>query len=249
MTVQVTESDPRQTTFQLVALGDVDKKRADAQTLIDAVPRMLASRSRGSREAQATVDAAKAKHQGFQAHLKSLELDLAVKEEALQKAQENLLTAKSNQEYTLLMAEITRRKEEKGTVETAILEQYDVIKQGERIVTECEARLEEAKAEYAEFEQKARGDIADHQKTLAELDERREQIRRAIDADTLTIYDRAYQAHGDAIVPCEGNTCHGCFTTLTPNDRTKLQAGKRLVTCKACQRILYSPDTLKATPS
>lgn len=248
MTLPVTESDPRQTTFQLVALGDVDKKRASAQTLIDSVPRMLASRSRGSREAEATLAAGKSKLQGFQAHLKSLELDLAVKEETLAKAQANLMGAKSNQEYTLLMSEISRRTEDKSTVETAILEQYDVIRQGERIVAECVQRLDDAKAEYADFEAKARGDIADHQKDLAELDERRGQIRRAIDDQVLMLYDRAYEAHGDAIVPCEASTCHGCFSTLTPNDRNILVAGKRLVTCKACQRILYAPDTLKATP-
>lgn len=246
--VPVTETDTRQQTFQLVALGDVDKKRADAQLLIDAVPRMLASRSRDSREAQANLDVAKSKLMGFQAHLKSLELDLAGKEEALSKANANLLSAKSNQEYSMMMAEISRRKEEKGGVEEAVLEQYDVIKQGERMVADAEARLAEAQKEYAGFEEKARLEIADHQKELAALDERRTQVRKAISPEALTLYDRAYKAHGEAIVPCEGNTCHGCFSTLTPNDQNKLLGGKRLITCKACQRILYKPDTLQASP-
>ncbi|GJM20431.1 MAG: hypothetical protein DHS20C15_03460 [Planctomycetota bacterium] len=242
------ETDTRQQTFQLVALGNVDKKRADAQLLIDAVPRMLASRSRDSREAQANLDAAKAKHQGFQAHLKSLELDLGAKEDELTKANGNLMSATSNEQYTLMMAEISRRKEEKGAVEEAILEQFDVIKQGERMVAEASARLAEAQQEYAGFEEKARLEIADHQKELAEFDERREQVRKAIAPEVLVIYDRAYKAHGDAIVPCEGNTCHGCFSTLTPNDQNRLLGGKRLMTCKVCQRILYKPDALHASP-
>lgn len=243
----VTSEDSRQLLFQLVALGDLDKKRASEQRLIDAVPRTLAKRSRSTREAQESLDIAKEKHQGFQARLKTLELDLGDKEAALDKANANLMSAKSNQEYTLLMAEITRRKEEKGGVEESILEQYDVIKLGERMVADALAGLEAARAEYSEFEQRALAEHGEHLKDLAALDERREQVRRAIDPEALKLYDRAYEALGNGIVPAEAKTCQGCFSILTPNDNNRLLGCREVITCRSCQRILYMPEVIEPT--
>jgi predicted nucleic acid-binding Zn-ribbon protein len=249
VTAEQEPGDPRQQTLKLVALGEVDRKRSDAQSLMDAVPRVLASRSRHSREAQAMLDACHLKLQGFRVHLKSLELDLGEREEALSKANGNLLSAKTNQEYSLMIGEITRKREETGVVEERILEQYDVIRQGEEMVETAESGLVAVQDEYGGFEERARGELAEHQKELVALDERRDQVRKAISEDILKIYDRVYNAHGVAIVPAEGNTCQGCFSTLTPNDRNRLLSGRQLVVCRACQRILYMPEALHASPS
>jgi len=245
----VTADDPRQQTLHLVHLGEIDRKRLEILKLIDSVPRVLAARQRASTDAESQLVAVRDKVQGFRAHLKSLELDLAQREAALSKANANLLSAKSNQEYSLLMGEITRKKEDKGAVETSILEQYDVIKQGERMIEDAQAALAQAQEGYAEFEDRARQELATHQKELAEFDERRGQIRRGIDGEVLKIYDRVFEAHGSAIVPAEANTCQGCFSTLTPNDRNRLIGGRQLVICRVCQRILYMPEVLQASPN
>jgi predicted nucleic acid-binding Zn-ribbon protein len=249
VTPDAPSDDKRQLTIQLVALADVDKKRAEVQKLIDAVPRVLASRQRESKDAEAGVAAAKTKLQGFRSHLKNLELDLAQREEALQKANGNLLSAKTNQEYSLLMAEIGRKKEEKSRVEELVIEQFDVIKQGEGLVEEAGERLKEAEKDYEGFEARARTEIATHQQELAELDARRATVRKGIDGEVLKLYDRVYKAHGTAVVPAEGNTCQGCFSTLTPNDCNRLLTGRQLVTCRGCQRILYMPEVLQASSS
>lgn len=245
----VNPEDARQQTLQLVALGVLDDRRRESQILIDAVPRILASRSRGSKDAEAYLKGAEVKHRGFKAHLKSLELDLAAREAALSKANVNLMSAKSNQEYSLLIAEIARKREDKSLVETSILEQYEVIKQGEGMVADCKRRLQEALAEYSEFEARAHTDMAEHQMDMTALDVRREALRRGIDAEALKLYDRAYGAHGKAIVPAEGKTCQGCFSILTPNDNNRLLSGRQIVLCRSCQRILYMPETLQASPS
>ncbi len=240
--------DQRQVILQLVNLSDIDRQRADSQLLIDSVPRVLASRSRDSDQATLGLEAARTKLMGFQARLKTLELELASREEGLGKANGNLLTAKSNQEYTLMMGEIARKKEEKSEAEEQVLEQFDVIKQGEKMVADAEARLEAAKLEYQAFEKRARTEMAEHQKEHAALDERREQVRRGIKPDTLRIYDRAYGAHGSGIVAVESKVCQGCFCNILPNDGARLISGRELIICRQCQRILYLPSVLQATP-
>jgi hypothetical protein len=242
------DGDQRQQILQLVNLADIDRRRADAQRLIDSVPRVLASRQRGSHQAEAALQASKDKLQGFQKHLKTLELDLAVREQALAKANGNLMSAKTNQEYSLMMGEIGRRKEEKSEAEEKILEQYEVLKQGEQMVKDAEARLVEARKDYGAFESRAQAELDEHQKELSALDERREQVRRAIKPDVLKIYDRAYSAHGTGLAAAENNICQGCFSSLLPNDRSRLISGRETVICRSCQRILYLPEVLQAAP-
>ncbi len=243
----MTDDDPRQQTFQLVALADVDARRAETQKLIDAVPRILASRKKESRDAESTLKAQREKLQLFRSHLRSLELDLADREAGLAKANGNLLTAKSNAEYSLLMAEIGRKKEDRGKTEESILEQFEVIKQGERLVVDAERRLTEAQREYKDFEVRALRELDEHHAEMSKHDGRREQVRKAIQSDVLKIYDRAYNALGTGIAAAEGRTCQGCFTTLTPNDANRLLAGRALVVCKMCQRILFDPQVLQAS--
>ena len=245
----VTREEQRQQVFNLVALRDVDRLRAQTTLLIESVPRILSARQRDTAAAKEGLEAARAKLQGFRSHLKTLELDLSDREGLISKANANLMTAKTNQEYSLLVAEIARTKEDKGKVEEQILEQFEVIKQGERLVKEAEAKLVEAQAEFKAFEERARTELAGHQAELTAHEERREQIRRALDAEVLKVYDRAFRALGEAVAPVEGNVCQGCFSSVTPNDRSRMLAGRELVTCRVCSRIQYLPEVLQASPT
>jgi len=243
----VTREEQRQQVFQLVALRDVDRLRAQTTQLIEAVPRILAGRQRDVSAAKEGLEAAKAKLQGFKSHLKTYELDLADREGAIQKANANLMSAKTNQEYSLLVAEIARKKDDKGKVEEQILEQFEVIKQGEKMVKDAEARLKEAQAEFGAFEERAKQELTEHKAELVGQDERRAQNRRALDAEVLKVYDRAFKALGEGVVPVEANICQGCFSSITPNDRSRLLSGRELVTCRVCSRIQYLPEVLQAS--
>jgi len=245
----VTREEQRQQIFHLVALRDVDRLRSQTTLLIESVPRILNARQRDTTAAKDGLEAARHKLLGFRSHLKTLELDLAEREGALQKANGNLMLAKTNQEYGLLIGEIARKKEEKGKVEEQILEQFEVIKQGEGLVKEADGRLVEAQAEFKAFEERARHELTAHQAELAAHDERRAQIRRALDAEVLKLYDRAFKALGEAVSPVETHICQGCFSLVTPNDRSRLVSGRELVTCRVCSRIVYLPEILQASPS
>lgn len=240
-------SDLIQQTLKLIDLSGVDEQRTEILQLTEGVPRILKSRKRAVHEAEAGIEAAREKLRGFQAHLKTLELDLSAKEDAIAKANGNLLNASSNQEYTLMQAEIARKTEEKGQTEEEILKQYDVIQLGEQLVADAEKRLAEAQEEYQGFEDRASSELDTHQQELDVLDAKREGIRRAIKTDVLKIYDRAQAAHGTGVCPVESDICQGCFSKLTPNDRSRLAAGRELVICRTCQRILYLPQALQAS--
>jgi predicted nucleic acid-binding Zn-ribbon protein len=55
-------------------------------------------------------------------------------------------------------------------------------------------------------------------------------------------YHRIVKGKGsDAMAPLEGETCGGCFQTLTANIRSMLLMN-RVVCCQTCGRLLYVPE-------
>jgi len=59
----------------------------------------------------------------------------------------------------------------------------------------------------------------------------------------------AHAALGEGLAPIEGNVCQGCFSSITPNDRSRLISALELVVCRSCSRIIYLPEVLQASPT
>ena len=53
----------------------------------------------------------------------------------------------------------------------------------------------------------------------------------------------------DAVVPVVAGHCGSCQINLTPGLILEVSKLKSLVTCESCQRILYKPELLVATPA
>ena len=76
------------------------------------------------------------------------------------------------------------------------------------------------------------------------LQARRETLAAKIDARTMSAYTRIRQSvHNHlAVVPVfNGNSCGGCFNTVTPQRLIEIASGKKLVICEHCGRIIVNP--------
>ena len=73
---------------------------------------------------------------------------------------------------------------------------------------------------------------------------RREALAAKIDARTMSAYTRIRQSvHNHlAVVPVfNGDSCGGCFNTVTPQRLIEIASGKKLVICEHCGRIIVNP--------
>jgi len=78
---------------------------------------------------------------------------------------------------------------------------------------------------------------------LQELTKEREAIAATIDEDLLSLFDRLFASKGDAaIVALEHEVCTGCHMKVTTQTAVKLKAGKEIVSCEQCGRILYAVE-------
>jgi predicted nucleic acid-binding Zn-ribbon protein len=84
-------------------------------------------------------------------------------------------------------------------------------------------------------------EVADIDRDLAGLDDRRDDLRRGVPADVLATYDRKRAALGVAVAVLEGRQCLGCHLELSPAevDTVKDDALATGVTdCPQCGRLL-----------
>ena len=81
-------------------------------------------------------------------------------------------------------------------------------------------------------------------------DEEKLQARRAalaakVDARTMSAYDRIRSSvhnHLAVVSVFNGNSCGGCFNTITPQRLIDIASGNKLVICEHCGRIIVNPS-------
>src|SRR5207237_8165009 len=80
---------------------------------------------------------------------------------------------------------------------------------------------------------------------LQELARQRKELAEKMDEDLLGRFERLFVSKGDsAIVAVEHGVCTGCHMKLTVATIKATEAGKEIVNCEQCGRILYVPASL-----
>src|SRR5437588_150983 len=77
---------------------------------------------------------------------------------------------------------------------------------------------------------------------LEQLSKERKELAEKLDEDLLDRFERLFASKGDsAIVAIEHGICTGCHMKLTIATVKDAEAGKEIVNCEQCGRILYIP--------
>jgi len=114
-------------------------------------------------------------------------------------------------------------------------------------LTKEEARLAE-EVRRAEEELKAtKGQVAGQQAELnrrvAELQQERDGVRRDINPNVLSAYERLTSHHRSrALAEVRSRICQGCYTRITKQTENLLMRGDEIVYCHSCGRMLMLVD-------
>jgi uncharacterized protein len=225
---------------QLLVLQNRQQKIRQIQMEIETIPLRRNSLEAQLAASASAVDVLKHKTRQIEVDRKKLELDVGTRTESIARFKTQQYQTRKNDEFQALGHEIERFENEIRKIED---EELELMVQADKV-----------KIDLAEEEKKAAGVRESIARQTADLDEKskalesrleeltleRAELGREIDEDLLGLFERLFKSKGDAaIVAIEHGVCTGCHMKVTSATAASARAGKEIVSCENCGRILY----------
>ena len=225
---------------QLLVLQDRQQKIKQIETEIETVPLQRTSLEGQLASSVAGVEALKQKARQIEVDRKKLELDVGTRTESIARFKTQQYQTRKNDEFQALGHEIERFENDIHKIEDAELElmvEADKIKADLAVEEKKGASVTESIArQMTDLEAKSKA----LQSRLEELTKERTELAGKIDEDLLGRFERLFASKGDAVVVAlEHEVCTGCHMKVTTQTAHRVKAGKEIVSCEQCGRILY----------
>jgi predicted nucleic acid-binding Zn-ribbon protein len=225
---------------QLLILQDRQQKIRQIQTEIKTLPLERAHLESQLAASAAGVESLKLKGRQIEVERKKLELDVGTRTESIARLKTQQYQTRKNDEFQAIGHEIERYENEIRKLEDQELE---LMIEADKLRAEIEAADKIAHAtkdsisrQLTDLETKSKALEAQKQ----EFETERETLASKIDADLLDQFERMFNSKGDAaIVAVEHGVCTGCHMKVTTATAARVKAGKEIVSCEQCGRILY----------
>ena len=225
---------------QLLVLQDRQQKIRHIQAEIKTVPVERAHLESQLAATAAGVESLKQKGRQIEVERKNLELDVGTRSESIARLKMQQYQTRKNDEFQAIGHEITRYENEIRKLEDQELE---LMIEADRLKAEIEAADKNARA-IKESILRQLTDLETKSKALGsqqqELETERQALAAQIDDDVLDQFERLFNSKGDAaVVAVEHGVCTGCHMKVTTATAARVKAGKEIVSCENCARILY----------
>ena len=188
----------------------------------------------------ASVETLKQKARQVEIDRKKLELDVGTRTESITRLKTQQYQTRKNDEFQAMGHEIERYENEIRKIED---EELELMEQVDKLKAELGADEKRA-ATIKESISRQMTDLESKSKTLEsrleDLTKERAELASNIDEDLLSRFERLFASKGDAVVVAlEHEVCTGCHMKVTTATAARVRAGKEIVSCEQCGRILY----------
>lgn len=229
-------------TGTLRTLHRMHRQLEDLRDRLEAGPRRVAALATGVRAAEAGRDASKEEVKQARLTADQKQLQLRTAEAKIADLEGKLNACKTNREYQLFRDQIAADRMATKVLEDEILEALERIDALKPAVPAAEAAIGEAQRRLAEEEARVRGEAGQLEEEVARIRGDLDAAERELADDVREKYDRVVRHKGaDGMAAVDGRSCGGCHQQITTNQVSELLGG-RIVTCRSCGRLLYTPE-------
>jgi len=225
---------------QLLILQDRDQKIRQIRTEIETVPLRRSSLEAQLAASRASVEGLKQRARQVEIDRKRLELDVGTRAETISRLKTQQYQTRKNDEFQAIGHEIERYENEIRKIED---DELELMVLGDKV--KADLAEEEKKATAAQNSiARQTADLEEKSKALESqlqgLSKERSELAGKIDEDLLGRFERLFKSKGDAaVVAIEHGVCTGCHMKVTTATAAQVRAGKEIVSCENCGRILY----------
>ncbi len=225
---------------QLLILQDRDQKIRQIRTEIETVPLRRSSLETQLAASRASVEGLKQRARQVEIDRKRLELDVGTRTETVSRLKTQQYQTRKNEEFRAIGHEIERYENEIRKIEDDELELMVLADKVKADLAEEEKKATAAQnsiaRQTADLEEKSKA----LESQLQGLSKERSELAGKIDEDLLGRFERLFKSKGDAaVVAIEHGVCTGCHMKVTTATAAQVRAGKEIVSCENCGRILY----------
>src|SRR3954471_18190188 len=223
-----------------IRLQEIDNRLAELSREIATLPKHIAEIEKKLVSHERKLEADRAALSANQKERKKCEGDIQTQEQKISKLKDQMLQAKTNEQYRAFQNEIDFCQTEIRKFEDRILELMTESEPLDKNVKAAEVALKAEKAQVEGEKQEARERTAIDQKAAAELQAERVGVVKEMTPAIYQRYEKVRKARrGIAIAEALHGRCSVCNMLLRPQFCQELKRGDQVMACESCLRILY----------
>ena len=225
----------------VIQLQSLDQKITALEKEVAALPKHIAVIEKALESHIRKLEADKAALTANQKDRKRLEGDIQVHQQKISKLRDQMLGAKTNEQYKAFQHEIEFIEKEIRQAEDRILELMTESEPLDQNVKKAEKALAEEKKSVEAEKSQARERTAADQKELDALHQQRNEVGfQDAEADACRLRAIRKKVKATTVVAEAVNgRCSACQINLRPQFLQDLRKGDQLMFCESCGRFLY----------
>jgi len=225
---------------QVTRLQALDMKIAELEREIATLPKHIAQIEKALDSHLRRLEADRAALAANAKERKQLEDDAKVEGQKISKLRDQMLQAKTNEQYRAFQHEITFCEQAIRKAEDRILDLMAEAEPLDANVKKAEAALIEEKKQVEAEKALARERTATDQKQLDQIRTERKALVGGLKPQVNRDYERIRKKwHGTAIAEVTDGRCSACQIVLRPQFFQDLRHSTELMFCESCGRILF----------
>ena len=228
---------------QVTRLQSLDLKMAELEREVATLPKHIALIEKALDSHLRRLEADRAALAANQKERKRLEDDAKIESQKISKLKDQMLGAKTNEQYRAFQHEITFCEDAIRKAEDRILDLMSEAEPLDANVKKAEVALKEEKQSVEAEKTQARERTAVDQKQLEQLRGERKALVAGLKPQTYRDYERIRKKwHGAVVAEASDGRCGACQIVLRPQFFQDLRHSDELMFCESCGRILhYNP--------
>lgn len=224
----------------VLRLQSLDLRAASLKKEIEALPKQVAQIEKKLEAHLRRLEADRNSLAANQKARKQLDDDIKVQQQKMSKLRDQMLQAKTNEQYKAFQNEIGYCEQVIRTAEDRTLELMTESEPLDQAVKAAEASLKQEKLEVEVEQERARKRGAEDQEFLRQALQEREQVASSLDKKLLAHYERIRKRwNSTAVAEAVNQRCSACHMSLRPQFFQDLKQSDKIHFCESCGRILY----------
>ena len=225
---------------QVTRLQSLDLKIRELEREIATLPKHIAQIEKALDSHLRRLEADRAALGANQKERKQHEDDIKVENQKISKLKDQMLGAKTNEQYRAFQNEIGFCEQEIRKSEDRTLDLMAEAEPLDANVKQAETALKQEKQQVEAEKARARERTAVDQKQLEQSQAERKSLVTGLKPQVYSAYERIRKKwHGLAVAEATDGRCSACQIMLRPQFFQDLRNSDQLMFCESCGRILY----------